>query len=147
MRRSFGALALLLLILSGCTAAGYRAVQPADYARAQKIFDVTFGWNTTVADGDLFLEGYARNTRYFLMRDLTVTVSLIAADGAVQASEMVFTRPSELRIDELAQFSLGLKAVPQPGDILRFKYSYRASEDSSESLFWLNSFDVPAISN
>ena len=145
MRRYFLVLLLLLMVLSGCAATGYRAVNPADYGRSQKIYDLTFGWNATSADGGLDIDGYARNTRYYIVRDLTVTVSLIAADGTVKASEMVFTRPMEIRIDELAQFEVTLKATPRPGDILRFKYSYRAAEDNNDAFFWLNSFDVPAI--
>jgi hypothetical protein len=135
---------LLLVLLCGCTAAGYRSINPAEYGQTQKIFDLTFGWNLKPTGESLLVEGYARNTRYYLMRDLVLVVSLLATDGAVRASETILVHPSELRDGEMAGFSTRILKKPQQGETLRFQYRYVAIEGNDETLPWMNSFDVPA---
>jgi len=135
---------LLVIVSCGCTATGYRAVNPTEYAQSQKIFDLTIGWNLKAGDESLLIDGYARNTRYYLMKDLVIVVSLLAPDGAVRARETILVHPSELHDGELAGFSAILAKKPHHGETLRFQYRYVAIEGNDEALFWMNSFDVPA---
>jgi hypothetical protein len=135
-----------LLLLCGCTAAGYRAVNSAEYPHQQKIFDLTIGWVLKPVGEGLQVAGYARNNRYFQMRDLVITVSLVAPDGAERAREAVLVHPSLLGLDELTDFVVTLPGKPERGEKLRFNYRYVAVEGVDEALFWMNSFDVPAVS-
>lgn len=145
MTRLFIALSLLLAILSGCTSAGYRAVNPAEYASVHADYDVTFGWNLKPQPDGIMIEGYARNNRYLLINDMTLEISLLAADGTKKASESLFIHPPQLERDAATVFSTVLHAAPGQGETLRFTYRYLAIEDNEEALFWMSSFNIPAV--
>lgn len=138
-----------LLCLPGCALNGYQGVRTEEYPAVRQIFDLTFGWKRTLHEQGMTIEGYARNTRYFIVRDLELRVALVAADGRERARETFLFIPQELREGERAPFSVTLKARPQSGDRLRFIYSYRFSEGGDRSDgnggSWMNSFEVDAL--
>lgn len=145
MIRTLTGISLLLVILGGCTSAGYRSVNPAEYQNSHANYDVTFGWNLKQQADGVIIEGYARNNRYLLINEMTLDISLLASDGTKKAGESMFIHPSQLQRDATTGFDIMLKGSPQRGDTLRFIYRYTAIEDNEEALFWMNSFDVPAV--
>lgn len=118
-----------------------------EYPAVMRIFDLTFGWKKALDERGVAIEGYARNTRYLIIRDLELRVALVAGDGREKARETFLFVPSELREGDAAPFSVTLKARPQGGDRLRFIYSYRFSEgdDHSKGDSWMGSFEVDAL--
>ena len=71
----------LTLFLWGCAAGRYETVQPQYYPGTHKSFDVTFGWKKTVTATGIAVNGYARNTRYPLMQDLELILTLLDSRG------------------------------------------------------------------
>ncbi|MBT0663862.1 hypothetical protein KI809_06060 [Geobacter pelophilus] len=145
--RAIVMLATLILsvsMLTGCQSAGYKAINPAEYQQLRANYDITFGWNQKTGPDSLLLDGYAKNNRYFAVNDLTLTVSLLSQNGTEKATTKLLVHPSELRQYETAAFVIELPLKPQPGDILRNVYSYRAVENGEDGFFWVNNFEFPA---
>lgn len=138
-----------LLCLPGCALNGYQGVRAEEYPAVRQIFDLTFGWKKALDERGMTIEGYARNTRYFIVKDLELRVSLVAGDGREKVRETFLFVPSELREGERAPFSVTLRERPRAGDRLRFTYSYRFSEGGDRSDGngggWMNSFEVDAL--
>jgi hypothetical protein len=136
---------LSFLILSGCTLTRYQPIRFEEYAAKQQIFDLTFGWNQSITDRKLTIDGYARNNRYFIVNNLELWVSLVAKDGREKTRATFFFIPADLRLGDSARFTVSLNELPQSGDILRFFYRYNAHEDNEEAFTWVNSFEVKAL--
>ena len=136
---------LLFLILSGCTLNKYKPVRFEEYSATQQIFDLTFGWNQSITDNKITIDGYARNNRYFIVNNLELRVTLIAKDGREKTDATFFFIPMDLHRDDSARFTVSLNARPQSGDVLRFYYRYNAFEGNDEGFTWANSFEVNAL--
>lgn len=136
---------LSFLVLSGCTLNRYQPIKFDEYSSKQQIFDLTFGWNQSINDNKIIIDGYVRNNRYFSVNNLELTVSLIANDGLEKARETFFFIPADLRLDDSARFTVTLNGVPRAGDMFRFYYRYNAFEGNDEAVTWVNSFDVKAL--
>lgn len=134
----------LTLFLGGCAAGRYETVQPQYYPATHKSFDVTFGWKKTVTATGITVSGYARNTRYHVMQDLELTLTLLDSRGNEKGKKVFYFIPSRLPQDDGAYFDIALSVRPQPGDRLRFLYRYKGIEGSEISIPWMNSFEVPA---
>lgn len=144
--RIIAVIMLLALSLSGCASMNYEPIIPADYPDRVKIFDLTFGWKTTVAESGMKIDGYARNNRYAVISDLELRVELLDQNRNLKAKETFFFIPIIMPIDSLSSFTVVLGATPQKGDNLRFAYRYKAIEGNDNSFDWYNSFEVPALS-
>lgn len=136
---------LLAMWCAGCAMNGYQQVRPSDYPATHTMFDVTFGWKKNVTDSAMTIDGYVRNNRYAIISDMDMTVSLLDVSGREKAREDFIFVPTRLSMDNLASFSVALKARPQAGDMLRFLYRYNAQDGKNEGLSWRNSFQVPAL--
>ncbi len=145
MKRMVFALAMMVVACcAGCAGNNYQAVRPADYPSTHRMFDLTFGWKRIVAEGGVTIDGYVRNTRYYLITDMDMIVQLVDDKGRERARESFSFIPDRLPMDGYSRFSVSLRAMPQPGDIFRFMYRYAAQEGGTESLEWRHSFEVSA---
>lgn len=143
--RLFMFIVLLFLVLSGCTLNRYQPINFVEYSAKQQIFDLTFGWNQSINDHKITIDGYARNNRYFIVNNLELTVSLIAKDGLEKARGTFIFIPADLRLNDSARFTVTLNELPRSGDMLRFYYRYNAYEGNDEAITWVNSFDVKVL--
>lgn len=138
-------LVVVALWLAGCARNGYRAIREADYPVTQRMFDVTMGWKTNVTDGAMTVDGYVRNTRYYIISDMDLTVSLIDKSGREKAREDFSFIPRDLEMDNSSGFGVVLKARPEAGDMIRFQYRYDALDARDGGYVWRHSFQVPAF--
>jgi hypothetical protein len=144
---------LLLSALFGACASypDYRQQRLESLPQHYKQFDVVMGWEVTAADGATVVQGVVRNVRYFMMRDLEIWVAQLDSKGKVAARGMTFIMPSDLRLDQSADFTIKIPKTVAAGDRLRFTYKYRGS-DGGNGVFgdggtnWMQSFQtvVPA---
>lgn len=147
--RIFIGVMVLLSFLSGCAMKGYQGVTTGAYPAVKQIFDLTFGWKKVIGERGMTIEGYARNNRYLIIRDLELRIALVTVDGREKARETFLFVPGDLGQGETAPFVVSLKARPQAGERVRFTYNYRFSEGGDHSdgdgEFWMNSFEVDAL--
>jgi hypothetical protein len=136
---------LLLVCLGGCAQNAYQTIRPEEYPSVRRMFDLTFGWKTGVADGGMAVDGYVRNNRYYLISDMDMIVSLLDNAGKEKARETFSFTPDRLPMDDSSRFSVVLKARPLPGDSIRFQYRYEAQDARDGGFVWRHSFVVPAV--
>ena len=133
------------LMLSGCMLDRYQPIRFDEYLSKQQIFDLAFGWNQSIADNKIIIDGYVRNNRYYIINNLELRVSLIAKDGREKSRDTFFFIPTDLSLDDAARFTVFLNKLPQSGDLIRFYYRYNAFEGNDEGFTWTNSFEVKAL--
>lgn len=138
-------LLMFLLILSGCMFDGRRPIKFEEYSDIHHVFDLTFGWNQSIKDNQLMINGYARNNRYYIVNSLELQISLIARNGRKKTKATFFFIPSDIHLDESAPFTVALNEHPEPGDTLEFSYRYTADEGDNDAFTWINSFEVKAL--
>lgn len=136
---------LLVICLSACAMNGYQAIKPEEYPSTNRMFDLTFGWKKSVAESGMTIDGYVRNTRYYLISDMDMIVSLLDGNGRERARETFSFVPDRLPMDSYSAFSVLLRARPQAGDMIRFQYRYEAQDSRDGGFIWRNSFQVPAV--
>lgn len=134
---------MAVMFLSGCAADGYQPLNTANYPVFRKNFDVTIGWNVSVNDRETTVAGYVRNNRYHVMQDLELRIKLLDASGAERDQKTFLIVPSDLRLDEYANFSVVFGNRAQPGDKLKFLYRYTGVEDNDGAMSWMDSFEAP----
>jgi hypothetical protein len=144
--RIMAILLMSVLWFSGCALNRYEPIRLQDYPYSMKIFDLSFGWRYIISDSGMTIEGYARNNRYPVIQDLELWVEMLDKNRKVKAKQVFFFIPVSMPIDSLSSFSVTLAAKPQKGDKLRFLYRYKAIEGLDEKFDWVNSFEVPAVS-
>lgn len=147
-RMKTGVIVLVVLLaacLSGCALNGSPAIRPEEYPALHRMFDLTFGWKTSVADDALGIDGYVRNTRYYLVTDMDMVVTLVDAAGAEKARETFSFVPDRLPMDGYAPFNIVLRARPTAGDMIRFQYRYEAQDARDGGFTWRGSFLAPAL--
>lgn len=153
MKRLILVWALMAALLGACTT--YRDTSrqkletlPQRYSQ----FDLMLAWQTTVVGGNTFVEGAVKNQRYAYMYGLEIWVAVLDTAGKVVARSVSFVIPSQLGMDETAEFSLKLPVAAAPGTRLRFTYKYFGSDGGDRhgsgegGMNWMQSFDtvVPA---
>ncbi|HBA71250.1 MAG: hypothetical protein A2X82_00190 [Geobacteraceae bacterium GWC2_55_20] len=134
---------MVVIFLSACAGTGYQPLNTANYPVFHKNFDVTIGWNVSGKDGATAVAGYVRNNRYHVMQDLELRIKLFDAFGAEKEQKSFMIIPSDLRLDEYANFSVLFGSSPQTGDKLKFIYRYRGVEDNDGAVSWMDSFEAP----
>lgn len=152
MRRVATVFLMLSALLGACASyPDYRQQRLASLPQHYKQFDVIMGWEVGAADGATVVQGVVKNVRYFMMRDLEIWVAQLDSKGKVAARGMTFIIPSDLRLDQSADFTIKIPAAVAAGDRLRFTYKYSGS-DGGHGVFgnggtnWMQSFEtvVPA---
>lgn len=152
MRRLISLLLLSGSLLGACASyPDYRAQRLEALPQHYKQFDARLGWEVLPADGGTVVRGVVKNVRYFQMRNLEIWVAKLDAKGKVAARGMTFILPTDLRLDESADFTVEIPAAVAAGDRLRFTYKYYGS-DGGNGVFgdggtnWMQSFEtvVPA---
>ncbi|MBU5637943.1 hypothetical protein KOM00_14530 [Geomonas sp. Red69] len=151
MRRPRPIFLILLLLLGAC--ATYPDLQQQRLAalpHQYKQFDVLMGWEVRPAGGSTVVQGVVKNVRYFRMRNLEIWASQLDGRGKVLVQGMTFVVPSELGLDESADFTIRIPAALAAGDRLRITYKYLGSDGGSHGLGdgtnWMQSFEsvIPA---
>lgn len=145
MKRVMAAVVVVMSLSSGCARNGYRAVREADYPATQRMFDVTMGWKTNVTERGMTVDGYVRNTRYYIISDMDMIVSLMDESGREKARDTFNFIPRDLQMDNSSGFSVVLGAHPRAGDMIRFQYRYDALDARDGGYVWRHSFQVPAL--
>lgn len=151
MRRLTAVLLLFGALLGACAShPDYRAQRLVELPQHYKQFDAILGWEVLPADGSTIVQGVVKNVRYFQMRNLEIWVAKLDAKGKVVARGMTFILPSELGLDQSADFSVKIPAAVTAGDRLRFTYKYFGSDGNgvfgNGGTNWMQSFEtvVPA---
>jgi hypothetical protein len=137
---------VMMTALAGCAAWNAERPNPvAGLPYHHSDFDLKVAWKTSLTDEGLVVEGLIKNVRYAYMRDLDVTVALLDREKRVLAEHGELLVPVSLYIDYDQPFSVVLRdARPAPGDLLRFRITYRAVEGADSIFNWLSIFTVDA---
>lgn len=152
MRRVATIFLMLSALLSACASyPDYRQQRLESLPQHYKQFDLLMGWEVGAADGTTVVQGVVKNVRYFMMRDLEIWVAQLDSKGKVAARGMTFIIPTDLRLDQSADFAIKIPAAVAAGDRLRFTYKYWGSDGGSGvrgdgGTNWMQSFEtvVPA---
>jgi hypothetical protein len=117
-----------------------------EYPYRHEAFDLKVAWKTAPTPLGTRVEGMLQNVRYLQIRDVEVTVLLLDPTKRELAKSRSFTAPNYIYQDERASFDLSLPNVaPRKGDLLQFIINYYAVEDNENSLVWVTSFTVDAL--
>ena len=142
--------AMMSLLLAGCT--GYRdtsrqKLETLNQRYSQ--FDLMLAWETKVEGGKTVVDGAVKNLRYAYMHDLEIWVAVLDPAGKVVARSVSYLIPSQLSMDETAEFGLTLPVAVTPGTRLRFTYLYQGSDGDGGpeiggggGVRWMQSFDA-----
>lgn len=152
MFRYLCALTTLLIALGGC--ASYPDVNrqrlenlPQHYSH----YDAHLAWQLRGAGSEMIIEGEFKNARYSTMEDIEVWIAALDPAGKTIARSVGFVVPHEIRLEEIAPFTVKLPVSAVPGMKLRFTYKYVGKDGGSDGGgggvgTWMQSFDavVPA---
>ncbi|MBU5614563.1 FxLYD domain-containing protein [Geomonas azotofigens] len=149
MRRVGPILLILFLCLGACASFPDPQQQRlAALPQHYKQFDVLMGYEVRPADGSTVVQGIVKNVRYFRMRDLEIWAAHLDARGKVLAQGMTFIMPSELGLDQSADFTIKIPEAVPPGDRIRITYKYFGSDGGTHGLGdgtnWMQSFETAA---
>ncbi|QWV92442.1 hypothetical protein KP004_14680 [Geomonas oryzisoli] len=151
MRRLRPIFLMLFVLLGACaTYPDLQQQRMAALPQHYKQFDVLMGWEVKPADGSTIVQGVVKNVRYFRMRNLEIWASQLDSRGKVMVQGMTFIVPSELGLDESADFTIKIPAALAAGDRLRITYKYFGNDGGTHGMGdgtnWMQSFEtvVPA---
>lgn len=129
MKNVRGVLVLLIALLAGCAGTGQlnrTQIESLPYHYRQ--FDVDLGYQISSLGSQTLVDGALKSLRYQYMDDIEVWVAALDQTGRPVAKGVSYLVPHELRIGEVAAFSVKLPVVVLPGSKLRFTYRYSASD-------------------
>jgi hypothetical protein len=147
MFRYLCALVALVISLGGC--ASYPDVNrqrleslPQQYAQ----FDAILAWEVRSVGPETVIDGEFKNVRYTFMNDIEVWVAALDSAGKTMARSVSFLMPHELKLDDIAPFTLKLPVRAVPGTRLRFTYKYTGTDGGGPEGGgvgnWVQSFDA-----
>lgn len=125
-RKSIPAALLMLVLLLACAAPSKELdANPSFSPHHYRYYDLDLTWKSERTDDLISIEGMASNLRYYFMRDLELTVSLLDQKGEVLAKESYTSFPTFIRTGEAAPFRLQLRLKPGEAPMrVRFSYTY-----------------------
>ena len=147
MYRYLCALVALIVSLAGCaTYPDLNRQRLENLPHHYSQFDALLSWEERPVGDQLLVDGVYKNIRWDYEDNIEIWVAVLSPAGKILARSVSFVIPQELRLDEMAPFSLKLPVRAAPGLKLRFTYKYRASEGSSQEgagrIDWMQSFDT-----
>jgi len=144
MKQRLSVMFSLLLLLGGC--ATYPDMDrerliglPQHYSQ----YDVELAWQVKSDAARTMVDGELKNLRFQFMDNIEVWVAVLGAAGKTEARSVSYVIPHELKIGEIAPFSLTLKVPAPPGSKLRFTYKYSGLDGGGDDkgYFGVQSFD------
>lgn len=129
-RKSISALLLILSYLVACAGPMKELDANPPYSPHQyRYYDLELDWKSERTDDLVRIEGKLSNLRYYFLRDLELTASLLDEKGKVVARESVTAFPTYLRTNETVPFRLELRLKPgQALRRIRFSYTYQLAD-------------------
>lgn len=114
-------------------------------------FDVVMGWEVNPSDRGSVVQGVVKNVRYYMMRGVEIWVAPLDATGKEITRSVTYIIPSDLPLDQSADFTVKLPVPVKAGERLRFTYKYWGSDGGGDGgrgdgVNWMQSFTtvVPA---
>ena len=149
MFRYLCVLATLLVSLGGC--ASYPDVNrqrleslPQHYSG----YDAILSWEVRGSGSETVIDGVLKNFRYGTMDGIEISIAALDPAGKTMARSGDFVVPYQLKLDEIATFSVKLPVSAVPGTKLRFTYKYTGFDGEGGGVGnWMQSFDsaVPGL--
>lgn len=145
MRRLTAVLLLAGALLSGCTTyPDLRQERMQAMPQHYRQFDVIMGWEVKPSNDGSVVQGMVKNVRYYRMRGLEIWVAPLDPAGKEITRSVTYIIPSDLPIDESADFTVKLPVSVPPGERLRFTYKYWGSDGGDgtrgDGVNWMQSF-------
>ncbi|MCM2356976.1 MAG: hypothetical protein NDI77_02425 [Geobacteraceae bacterium] len=122
--------AVILLLLAACaTPRKELDTNPPFSSHYYRYYDLEILWKSARTDNVISIEGTVRNLRYYYLRDLELTASLLDDKGEVVAKETFASFPTLLDTSGSERFRLELRL--KPGEAprrIRFSYTYQLAD-------------------
>jgi hypothetical protein len=109
-------------------------------SRLYSNFDVIMAWDITTIDRKTVVAGTIQNTRYAIMENIEVWVSLLDANGKTVCRAADLVLPRRLDMYETAAFKIELQIAVPHGAKLVFTYKYEGC-DGGDGTKWMQSFE------
>ena len=134
----------IALLLGFTSVSDQLKVQMGHMPQHYSHFDAKLGWVINADKNVTKISGIFQNSRYALMENIEVWVSVLDDNGKVSVRSVDYIIPDRLARDDFAPFSVTLPIVTSATTKFLFTYKYNGSDggENGGSNNWMQSFET-----